>query len=85
MSELSVDSPPTPLPPEEQLKPLPNQRFRKKNAATEWEGILQVKYYINYIINSKYQHDQLPVIFQASHAYYHENFTDEIQNVEVPL
>ena len=24
-----------------ELKPLPNQRFRKKNAATEWEAVLQ--------------------------------------------
>ena len=27
--------------PPRELKPLPNQRFRKKNAATEWEAVLQ--------------------------------------------
>ncbi len=31
----------SPPPPPRELKPLPNQRFRKKNAATEWEAVLQ--------------------------------------------
>ena len=35
-SRSSKESPPTPP-----LKPLPRQRFRKRNAASEWEGILQ--------------------------------------------
>ena len=34
-SRVATESPPR------ELKPLPNQRFRKKNAATEWEAVLQ--------------------------------------------